>query len=87
MVASTFANDTVWEIVFLMLVLKIPIVYLCWVVWWAIKAEPEVGTQGGTDGVNWTPWRKPPGSRPPRGGPHGARKARRAARNQDRIPG
>jgi hypothetical protein len=31
----------VWELIFLMLVLKIPIVYLCAVVWWAIKAEPR----------------------------------------------
>jgi hypothetical protein len=30
----------VWEIVFMLLILKIPIVYLCVVVWWAIKAEP-----------------------------------------------
>jgi hypothetical protein len=31
----------VWEFVFMMLVLKIPIVYLCLVVYWAVKAEPE----------------------------------------------
>jgi len=31
----------VWELIFLMFILKIPIVYLCWVVWWAIKAEPR----------------------------------------------
>jgi hypothetical protein len=31
----------VWELIFLMVILKIPIAYLCWVVWWAIKAEPE----------------------------------------------
>ena len=31
----------VWEIVFMLLILKIPIVYLCVVVWWAIKAEPS----------------------------------------------
>jgi hypothetical protein len=31
----------VWEFVFLMFVLKIPIVYLCLVVYWAVKAEPE----------------------------------------------
>ena len=31
----------VWEAVFLLVVLKIPIVYLCLVVWWAIKAEPR----------------------------------------------
>ena len=24
----------------MMLILKLPLVYLCWVVWWAIKAEP-----------------------------------------------
>ncbi|MGZ8647392.1 MAG: hypothetical protein ACXW08_01945 [Solirubrobacteraceae bacterium] len=29
------------EIVFLMLILKLPIVYLCGVVWYAIKAEPQ----------------------------------------------
>ena len=31
----------VWEFVFMMVVLKIPIVYLCLVVYWAIKAEPK----------------------------------------------
>jgi len=35
------APDSIWEIVFLMVILKIPIVYLCLVVWWAIKAEPR----------------------------------------------
>jgi hypothetical protein len=30
-----------WELVFMLVVLKIPVVYLCAVVWWAIKAEPE----------------------------------------------
>ncbi|MFN8221676.1 MAG: hypothetical protein U0R50_00345 [Gaiellales bacterium] len=29
------------EAVFLLLVLKIPVVYLCLVVWWAIRAEPQ----------------------------------------------
>ena len=31
----------VWELVFLMVILKIPIVYLCAVVWYAIKATPR----------------------------------------------
>jgi hypothetical protein len=31
----------VWEAIFLLVVLKIPIVYLCVVVWWAIRAEPR----------------------------------------------
>jgi hypothetical protein len=42
----------VWEIVFMLVVLKIPVVYLGAVVWWAIRAEPlpddpaePVGTQ------------------------------------------
>jgi hypothetical protein len=30
-----------WELVFMLVILKIPVVYLCVVVWWAIKAEPE----------------------------------------------
>ena len=30
-----------WEAVFLLLVLKIPLVYMCLVVWWAIRAEPR----------------------------------------------
>jgi hypothetical protein len=29
------------EIVFLMLVLKLPILYLIGVVWWAVRAEPQ----------------------------------------------
>ena len=30
-----------WEAIFMLLVLKIPLVYLCVVVWWAIRAEPR----------------------------------------------
>ncbi len=29
-----------WELIWLMVIMKIPILYLCWVVWWAIKADP-----------------------------------------------
>jgi hypothetical protein len=68
-----------WEIVFMMLILKIPVVYLCAVVWYAIKAEPEPAQgEGGAAGVRepspWTPWRywrRADGPRPRRGGPHG----------------
>jgi hypothetical protein len=35
------APDSVWEIVFLMVILKIPIVYLCWVIWWAVRSTPR----------------------------------------------
>jgi hypothetical protein len=34
------SRHPVWELVFLMVILKIPIVSLCCVVYWAIKAEP-----------------------------------------------
>ena len=31
----------IWvEFVFMMLVLKIPLIYVCWIVWWAVKQEP-----------------------------------------------
>ena len=35
------APDSIWELVFLMVILKIPIVYLCAVVYYAIKATPD----------------------------------------------
>lgn len=31
----------VWEAVVMLVLLKIPVVYLCLVVWWAIRAEPR----------------------------------------------
>jgi hypothetical protein len=90
------APDTLWELVFLMVILKIPIAYLCYVVWYAIKAEPR--GRGGPAGVRVTPDPPPLGydhigrrsrRRPPR--PHGgparvyARTARAAAARADRI--
>lgn len=51
---------TLWEILIMVVVLKIPVAYVGWVIWWAVKAEPEVGTEGGTEGVNWAPWRRRP---------------------------
>jgi hypothetical protein len=74
-----------WELVFMMLVLKIPIVYLALVVWYAIKAEPEPGVDQ-TDYSIWRPWRKPAGPRPRRGGPHGTRdSAREQHVRRDRV--
>jgi hypothetical protein len=68
-----------WELVFMMLILKIPIVYLALVVWYAIRAEPEPGVDP-TEHSVWRPWAKPSGSRPRRGGPHGRRDTVRGAR-------
>ena len=77
-----------WEIIFMVLILKIPMVYVAWVIWWAIKAEPVVGSEGEpTSAVNWKPWQGTDGSRPRRGGPHGGRLRRtaRAAGRRDRA--
>jgi hypothetical protein len=78
---------TVWEIVFMLIVLKIPLIYVGWVVWWAIKAEPVPGAEGeAAHSMNWQPWRRDPDSpRPRRGGPHGRRGARRAAARRERV--
>jgi hypothetical protein len=69
-----------WELVFMLVILKIPVVYLCAVVWYAIKAEPEPagGESTAPDGLQpspwkpWRSWRRNDGPRPRRGGPHGA---------------
>jgi hypothetical protein len=89
--------DTLWELIFIMVILKIPIAYLCYVVWYAIKAEPR--GRGGPAGVRVLPDSPPPNSydrfrrrtrrRPPR--PHGgparvyARTERAAAARAGRI--
>jgi hypothetical protein len=75
------------EILFMMVVLKLPVIYLAVVVYWAVKAEPrtyeeallpeEPGPQ------RWQP-RRPPR----RGGPHGSperREARRATPARSRA--
>ena len=73
------------EIIFLMLVLKLPILYLAGVVYWAVKAEPRPPeparlpvAAGGEPPLS--PHRSEP-RRPRRGGPHGrGRESRRRAR-------
>jgi hypothetical protein len=61
----------IWEIVFVLVILKLPVAYVCWVIWWAVKAEPELGIEGDGGGSHWLPWRRRRGPRPPRNGPHG----------------
>ena len=76
-----------WELVFMLLILKIPIVYLGLVVWYAIRAEPEPGVDP-TEYSVWQPWRRPSdsGSRRRRGGRRGRRDSVRAARARpDRV--
>ncbi len=71
----------------MMLALKIPIVYLGIVVWYAIKAEPTPEAEQDDFSI-WRPWRKPKpaGPRPRRGGPHGTRDSARARQpRRDRV--
>lgn len=58
----------VWEAVFMLVLLKIPIVYLCMVVWWAIRAEPRDEQPAATVPVSDTPSAPPGWTRPSRGG-------------------
>ena len=59
-----------WPIIFLLVVLKIPVAYLCAVVWWAIKAEPKpeapsaLVTAGGPVPPEGPVWRRSARSRP-----------------------
>jgi hypothetical protein len=75
------------EIVFLMLVLKLPILYLIAIVWWAVRAEPRPNepavVHAAVGDEPRAPRRFRP-RRPRRGGPHDrgsrSRRATRAAR-------
>jgi hypothetical protein len=42
---------SVWEAIFMLVILKIPLIYLGVVVWWAVRAEPEVADGGDEVGV------------------------------------
>ena len=58
---------TVWEAIFMLLVLKIPVIYLSVVVWYAVRAVPEPGPAVGGDEVGvlapltpcgWDDWKR-----------------------------
>jgi hypothetical protein len=65
-------TDSAWEAIFMLVVLKIPLIYLGVVVWWAVRAEPLV--EGGADEApvlrpltpcGWDDWKR---RRPTRAG-------------------
>jgi len=61
----------VWEFVFMMFVLKIPILYLGLVVYWAVKAEPDPPEPALLSAaLEHEPWQPRPRRRRP--GPHGS---------------
>jgi hypothetical protein len=73
-------TPAVVEIVFMMLVLKLPIIYLAAVVYWAVKAEPRpyeealLPVSDGPGPQRWQPRRPGPA------GPHGSPQRREARR-------
>jgi hypothetical protein len=62
-----------WTFVYLMFVLKVPIVGAFLLVWWAVRQTPDpVADGGGDNGGPRRPHPRPPLPRLPRRGPHGA---------------
>jgi hypothetical protein len=60
-----------WPIFFLIVVLKIPVFGALGLVWWAVRAEPEVEEIPGEGEHDFRRWRRePPKPRGPRRGPH-----------------
>lgn len=58
-------TPTVWEGIFMLLILKIPMAYLAVVVWYAVRAEPRPGFGGDEVGVlapltpcGWDDWKR-----------------------------
>ena len=80
-----YTRAVLWEAVFFLVLLKIPLVYACLVVWWAIRAEPReehpVATGVLTDTPTTpAPWTRASRHRGPSGGRRGPREG--AAKRQ-----
>ena len=67
-----------WELIWMLVILKIPVIYLCLVVWWAIRSEPKPVEPAVLPSPvdpeprsGWRPSRNGVDSRRPRRGPHG----------------
>lgn len=57
--------------VYLFVALKVPLIAACWLIWWAIRAEPEHVDEPGDDGGSkQRPHSREPRPRGPRRGPH-----------------
>ena len=68
-------SRSAWEAIFMLVVLKIPMIYLGAVVWYAVRAEPrpqpgpdDVGVLAPLDPCGWEDWKRSRRRRP-RGGP------------------
>jgi hypothetical protein len=64
-----------WFTIWFMVILKIPVLYLAFVIWWAVKDPPQPGADDvgdETGGPGWRPSRGPRRADRPRHGPHGS---------------
>jgi hypothetical protein len=61
-----------WALFYMMVILKIPIIALLWIVWWAVKQEPEPVDGEPRERLHRGPDhpRRPRRPSPPRRGPH-----------------
>jgi hypothetical protein len=60
-----------WTMLYLFVALKIPIVLAGWLIWWAVKQEPDPAEDRGDGGSRVRPHPVARLPRPPRRGPHG----------------
>lgn len=63
--------EGLWPIIFLAVVLKIPVFFAIWLVWWASRPVPEVDDAPEAEDHSFGRWRREPKPRGPRRGPHG----------------
>jgi hypothetical protein len=61
-----------WTMFYLFVALKIPILLACWIVWWAVRSEPDLSEDVRDDGgIGKRPHAPPRLPHAPRRGPHG----------------
>jgi hypothetical protein len=70
---GTIDGDVTWGFVWLMLALKIPLAMLIYIVWWAVRQEPDAPSSDDDGGIKRRERPHPPKPFPrrPRRGPHG----------------
>jgi hypothetical protein len=60
-----------WAFFYMFVLLKIPVILALWLIWWAVRQEPEAPEERVNDeGGGGSPHPRLPRSRPPRRGPH-----------------